>query len=176
MRVIIVGLGNPGSRYDGTRHNIGFAVVDELARRAGKSWREKPAWNALTVELDHSVLLVKPTTFMNDSGRAVRAISQYYDLEGENVCVVYDDRDLPFGTLRWTKDIRTGAHHNGLRSIAHEYGREMMRLRVGIGNDLMRHKPLADFVLDRFTGHEQETLADIIETAANELIQRYDTK
>lgn len=173
MRTIIVGLGNPGSRYDGTRHNIGFAVVDELARRAGVNWREKPAWNAEIAEYGEGILLVKPTTFMNDSGRAVQAIAHYYDITGDQVCTVYDDRDLPFGTLRWTDGLRTGAHHNGLRSIADAYGRDLLRLRFGVGNDHLRHKALRDFVLERFTGEEQKDLPNLIESAANELVERY---
>lgn len=175
MRTIIVGLGNPGSRYDGTRHNIGFAIVDELARRAGAPWREKPAWCAAIAEYGEGILLVKPTTFMNDSGRAVQAIAHYYDITGDNICIVYDDRDLPFGTLRWTDGVRTGAHHNGVRSVTQEYGRDLVRLRFGIDSDHLRHKQLRDFVLDRFSSTEQASLSEYIETAANELVQRYST-
>ncbi len=173
MRTLIVGLGNPGSRYDGTRHNIGFAILDELAHRYDANWREHPAWNAEIAELPGGILLAKPTTYMNDSGRAVRAIAHYYSLTGDNVCISYDDRDLPFGSLRWTKRMRTGAHHNGLRSIAKEYGHDFIRLRFGIKNELMHHRQLADFVLDRFDASERQKLPDLIELAVNELVQRY---
>ncbi len=172
MKHVVIGLGNPGARYDLTRHNIGFAVVETWAQQTGTQWRERPAWNAQVAEVSPELCLVKPTTFMNDSGRTIAALGRYFDLESEQICVIVDDRDLPFGKIRWRDGIRTGAHHNGLRSIAKEYG-SVARLRIGISNDHMRHKPLRDFVLDRFTGHEQTELPGIIKVAIELLQDKY---
>lgn len=169
MKTLIIGLGNPGGRFDGTRHNVGFMVVDELARQADIEWREKAAWCAEVAELPDGILLAKPTTFMNDSGRAVQALANYFDVTGDHVCVVYDDRDLPFGTLRWTKGIRTGAHHNGLRSVMETHGTEIIRLRVGIANALMANQNLKDFVLHQFSSSEKKELPEIVTRAVREL-------
>lgn len=171
---LIVGLGNPGSRYDGTRHNLGFAVVDHLARYYRAEWKSKPAWTADVAQLPNDVMLVKPQTFMNDSGRAVRAVAQFYKLSPGDVCLVYDERDLPYGKVRWLKGVRTGAHHNGVRSVATDYSRDIARLRMGIGNDLLGYRPLDEFVLDKFTSEEKSTLDEFINLACGELAQRYD--
>lgn len=173
MRSLIIGLGNPGQHFAGSRHNIGFQVVDALARELQVEWRPKPTWCAEIAEAGHGVLLVKPTTFMNDSGRAVRLLAQYYDLSGEDICVIYDDRDITFGSMRWTQGIRTGGSHNGVRSILKEFGADITRLRIGIGNDVMRHKLLRDFVLASFTTEEKKQLGEICAQAIIELRQRY---
>lgn len=172
MKHVVIGLGNPGARYDITRHNVGFATVEAWAEQAGVKWQEKPAWSAQVAEVSPDLWLVKPTTFMNDSGRTIAALGRYFDLGSEQMCVIVDDRDLPFGKIRWRDGIRTGAHHNGLRSIAKEYG-SVARLRIGISNDHMRHKPLRDFVLDRFTSHEQAELPSILQEAIGFLQDKY---
>lgn len=164
MKQLIVGLGNPGKRYEGTRHNVGFAVVDVWAADAGATWVEKPAWNTELAELPDGIVLAKPTTYMNDSGRAVAALAHYFKLKPEQISIIVDDRDLPFGTVKWRDGIRTGASHNGLRSIVQLYG-GVPRLRIGVGNDIMRHRDLKDFVLDHFSAHEREELPEIISEA-----------
>ena len=173
ISTLIVGLGNPGTRYDGTRHNIGFAVMDRLAQMYSAEWKSKIAWNANVAQVTDTVLLVKPQTFMNDSGKAVRAIAQFYKIKPANVCIVYDERDLVFGVVRWLTGIRTGAHHNGVRSIASEYHRGIARLRLGIGNQLLVHQPLDRFVLDAFAHDERASLPDFIDRACQALIEQY---
>ncbi|MEI7818715.1 MAG: aminoacyl-tRNA hydrolase [bacterium] len=172
MKYVIVGLGNPGHQYDGTRHNIGFAVVDALAERVQAKWQDKPAWCA-EVALTQEVVLVKPQTFMNDSGRAVQAVANFYKVEPDHVCIVVDDRDILFGDIRMRAGIVTGAHHNGLRSVAKDYSRLVHRQRIGIGNDLMRHVDLQRFVLERFSVEERSKLKNIIGQACNELCHHY---
>ncbi len=172
MKHIIVGLGNPGSQYDGTRHNVGFAVVDELAAQSHTAWQDKPAWCAQVAALGDT-LLVKPQTYMNDSGRAVRSVANYYKVDPDKVCIVVDDRDLDFGDLRFRMGIVTGAHHNGLRSVAKDYSRLVNRLRIGIGNDLLRHVDLQEFVLGRFSSEERSHMKALIGRAIKELRTKY---
>lgn len=174
MTALIVGLGNPGSRFDGTRHNIGFAAVDKLAQYYRAEWKAKPAWVADVAMLPNDVILIKPQTFMNDSGRAVRAVAQFYKIRPTDVCLVYDERDLPFAGVRWLKGIRTGAHHNGVRSVASDFSRDIARLRLGIGNELMGHRPLDEFVLDKFTAEERQEMDDFLNRACTELAKRYE--
>jgi len=173
MKRLIVGLGNPGKQYDGTRHNIGFAVVDGLAGQLGLSWQDKPGWCA-QVAATTDLILVKPQTFMNDSGRAIRAVADFYKLDPASVCVVVDDRDLIFGRLKFRDQIVTGAHHNGMRSIAQGYSRQVQRLRIGIGNDHMRHMPLQQFVLDKFSGDERAALPELIDAAGKLLLSHFE--
>lgn len=170
---LIVGLGNPGARYDGTRHNIGFAVLDALARKYEVEWKAKAAWSAEIAQLSDGALLVKPQTFMNESGKAVRAVAQFYKINPSHVCLVYDERDLPYGVVRWLTGIRTGAHHNGVRSVAAEYHRGIARLRLGIGNHLLAHQPLDQFVLDKFSGDERDQMRGFLDRACAELIAKY---
>ncbi|MCC7543297.1 aminoacyl-tRNA hydrolase [bacterium] len=172
MKQIIVGLGNPGRQYDGMRHNVGFAVVDELAEQAHVAWQDKPAWCAQVAAISDT-LLVKPQTYMNDSGRAVRAVADYYKVDPEQVCIVVDDRDLDFGDMRFRRGIVTGAHHNGLRSVAKDYSHQVNRLRIGIGNDLLRHVDLQEFVLGRFSHEERAQMKAIIGRAIKELRGQY---
>src|SRR3954447_10409347 len=134
LDLLVVGLGNPGREYAGNRHNVGFMVVDELARRYGGSWRSRFSGHLADVRIDeHRVGLLKPETYMNESGRAVQAAAAFYKLEPDAILVVHDESDLEVGRLQ----VRLGgglAGHNGLRSIARELGtQEFMRLRVGVG-------------------------------------------
>lgn len=170
---LIVGLGNPGNKYTHTRHNIGFLVVEALARHRRANWHEKAAWCADVAELAPQVFAIKPTTYMNESGRAVRALADYYDIPQSHICLVYDDRDLTFGKLRWTSGFRTGASHNGVRSVAHHVGKSFTRLRFGIGNSAMHHLPLDKFVLQEFNAFEKSVLPEQIEQATNELIEHF---
>jgi len=173
MKRLIVGLGNPGKEYAGTRHNIGFAIVDGLAVQLGLSWQDKPAWCA-QVATSTDLILVKPQTFMNDSGRAIRAVADFYKLDPTNVCVVVDDRDLIFGRMKFRDRIVTGAHHNGMRSIAKTYSRQVQRLRIGIGNDHMRHMPLQQFVLDKFGSDERAELPEVVREAGKLLLSHFE--
>jgi peptidyl-tRNA hydrolase, PTH1 family len=156
LDLLVVGLGNPGREYERNRHNVGFMVVDELARRHGGSWRGKFSGRLADVRIDdHRVGLLKPETYMNESGRAVKAAASYYKLEPDAILVVHDESDLDPGRLQ----ARRGgglAGHNGLRSVAQHLGSpEFLRLRVGIGRPGRGdRRPLADYVLDDFDPHE----------------------
>lgn len=167
---LIVGLGNPGPRYRGTFHNVGFAVVDEVARRRGASFEAAPAGaNALLARVrdgNGGALLVKPLTFMNVSGDAVGALQRYFRIPVEDVLVVVDDVALPSGRLRVRRSGSAGGH-NGLKSIIACLGTDgFARLRVGVGRGDPR-RDLADHVLSRVSGDALETLAEATGQAAD---------
>ena len=161
----IVGLGNPGREYAGTRHNIGFDVVDEVARRWNvqlKPW--KSVANVVVVSTRGAVL-VEPQTFMNLSGDAVSRLSAFHKLTPEDVLVVVDEVQLPVGRLRARRSGSAGGH-NGLKSVIQHLGTEFPRLRIGIG----RGDPtwdLADHVLSRFARDERDSVADAVNRAAD---------
>jgi len=158
----IVGLGNPGEKYRGTRHNIGFAVLDELARRAGVGFDSAPA-NAIVarVRAPEPVLLVKPMTFMNASGQAVGELLRYFKIELADLLVVVDEVQLPLAKLRARAGGSAGGH-NGLKSIIEHVGPEFARLRVGVGRGTA-DRDLADHVLARFDRDEE---ADVVRMTA----------
>jgi PTH1 family peptidyl-tRNA hydrolase len=164
---LIVGLGNPGPRYRGTYHNVGFDVVDEVARRRGASFEAAPA-DALMARVrdDGGALLVKPLTFMNLSGEAVGALQRYFRIAVEDVLVVVDDVALPMGRLRVRAKGSAGGH-NGLKSIIANLGTDgFARLRVGVGRGDAR-RDLADRVLSRVGGGEREALSEATQVAAD---------
>jgi PTH1 family peptidyl-tRNA hydrolase len=150
----IVGLGNPGSQYRGTRHNVGFDVVDELARRASAGFESAPAhalmarWRRPEDGLANDVLLVKPLTFMNLSGQAVGELARYFKIDVADLLIVVDEVNLPLGKLRARARGSAGGH-NGLKSIIAHLGDEFPRLRVGVGQG-GDQRNLADHVLSRF--------------------------
>jgi PTH1 family peptidyl-tRNA hydrolase len=170
----IVGLGNPGPRYKGTRHNVGFAVIDELARRAGVDFESAPV-NAVIARWrradrgpglnDATVLLAKPLTFMNDSGQAVGELARYFKIEIGDMLVVVDDVQLPLGKLRARVRGSAGGH-NGLKSVIAHIGEEFPRLRVGVGRGDSR-RDLADHVLARFEADEAEEVERMTKRAAD---------
>jgi PTH1 family peptidyl-tRNA hydrolase len=168
---LIVGLGNPGPRYRGTPHNVGFDVVDEVARRHGAGFETAAAGAmALTARLRDEggggALLVKPLTFMNVSGEAVGALQRYYRVGLEDVLVVVDDAALPSGRLRVRRSGSAGGH-NGLKSIIAHLGTEgFARLRVGVGRGDGR-RDLSDHVLSRVAGEAREVLAEATGLAAD---------
>jgi PTH1 family peptidyl-tRNA hydrolase len=165
---LIAGLGNPGDRYRGTRHNVGFDVIDELARRHGLAFEMAPA-NALQAKWRGAgdvVWLIKPLTLMNLSGEAVGALSRYYKVDVPDVFVVCDDVNLPVGRLRARAGGSDGGH-NGLRSIADHLGTmEYARLRLGVGRGDAR-RDLADHVLARFESEERSGMNDAVTRAAD---------
>jgi peptidyl-tRNA hydrolase, PTH1 family len=156
LDLLVVGLGNPGREYEHNRHNVGAMVVDELARRHGGSWRSKFSARLAEVRLDgHKVALLKPETYMNESGRSVGAAASYFKVPPEAVLVVHDDSDLELGRLQLR--LAGGlAGHNGLRSVAqHLKTQEFVRLRVGVGRpERGDPRPLANWVLADFEPHE----------------------
>jgi PTH1 family peptidyl-tRNA hydrolase len=164
---IVVGLGNPGSQYSGTRHNIGWLVLDRLAERAGWSGRGRQRDAANVVMGRHNGLdltLVKPLTYMNDSGLAVRKVLARDRAPLGDLLIVADDFALPFGKLRFRE---AGSHggHNGLRSVVDELGTEKFsRLRIGIGDPIRNAK---DHVLSKFEPDERQRLDELIDAAAD---------
>ena len=163
---LIVGLGNPGAKYRGTRHNIGFAVVDELARRRSVEFDSSPV-EALVAKVRgvEPVLLAKPLTFMNDSGEAVGALTRYFKLDPADLMVVVDEAQLPLGKLRARARGSAGGH-NGLKSLIAHLGEEFARLRVGVGRGEMR-RDLADHVLARFDADEAAEVERMTARAAD---------
>jgi PTH1 family peptidyl-tRNA hydrolase len=152
LDLLVAGLGNPGREYAGTRHNVGWMVADELARRNSGSWRSKFSGQLAEVRLDSSRLaLLKPETYMNESGRSIAAAARFFKTPVESVLVAHDDVDLEEGRLQ----ARLGgglAGHNGLRSIARDLGsQDFLRLRIGVGRPGRGdRRSVADFVLSPF--------------------------
>jgi len=158
---LIVGLGNPGAQYRGTRHNVGFAVLDELARRASVPFESAPAdalmgrWRrnaAIGTGGADDVLLVKPLTFMNLSGQAVGELARYFKIDVADLLIVVDEAQLPLGKLR-ARSRGSAGGHNGLKSVIAHLGDEFARLRLGVGRGDDRRN-LADHVLTRFDKDE----------------------
>ena len=161
----IVGLGNPGREYAGTRHNIGFDVLDEVARRWHVQLRPWKSVADVAVVSNRSVVLVEPQTYMNLSGDAVSRIVAFHKLAPTDVLVVVDEVQLPLGRLRVRRNGSAGGH-NGLKSITQHIGAEFPRLRIGVG----RGDPkldLADHVLSTFGREEREAVADLVSRAAD---------
>jgi PTH1 family peptidyl-tRNA hydrolase len=159
-------LGNPGREYARNRHNAGYLVVDELARRHGGSWRSKFSGRVAEVRIgEEKVVLLKPETYMNDSGRSVGAAAAFFKVEPDDVLVVHDEGDFDLGRL----EIKHGgglAGHNGLRSIAQQLGtQDFTRLRIGVGRpERGDPRTLADYVLADFDAHDDADA--LIERAA----------
>lgn len=170
--LLIVGLGNPGQEYDLTRHNIGFYCLDRFAKTTDfPTWSSKSALHSLiTIKTigQSRVILCKPQTFMNDSGRAVQAVQHFYKVVAEDTLVVHDELDLPFGQLR----LRSGggsAGHNGIKSLIAQGSENSQRLRIGIGNSVSARSTTdsADFVLAKFSKTEQARLPELAAAVTN---------
>ena len=179
LDLLVVGLGNPGREYARNRHNVGWMVVDELARRHGASWRSKFNGRIAEVRLDgHKVALLKPETYMNESGRSVAAAAKFFKVEPDAILVVHDEGDFDLGRMQ----ARSGgglAGHNGLRSIAqHLRSQEFLRLRVGVGRpERGDGRPLADHVLTDFRPEDDAerivaNAADAVESLDAEGLER----
>jgi PTH1 family peptidyl-tRNA hydrolase len=165
---LVAGLGNPGEQYRGTRHNVGFDVVDEIARRHGLLFEASPveAMQARWRRDSEVVLLVKPLTFMNLSGEAVGSLGRFYKVPAADLLIVTDDVNLSLGRLR-ARTSGTEGGHNGLKSIAAALGSiDYARLRIGVGRGDTR-RDLADHVLARFEPDERETIEAAIVRAAD---------
>jgi peptidyl-tRNA hydrolase, PTH1 family len=166
---LLVGLGNPGPQYRETRHNVGFWVADEIARRLGTSdnWRER--FDALTVRGTtggETVIVAKPLTFMNLSGFAVSKLAQYFQIEPADTLVIVDEVALPLGRLRARRSGSAGGH-NGLKSIVEQLGTDAFpRLRLGVGRGDNR-RDLADHVLSKFEPAERATIEAAVLRAAD---------
>jgi len=158
----VAGLGNPGSRYARTRHNVGFMVVDALAERwSARDWQRKGEAR-YALDRTRDVILVEPQSYMNLSGRPVQSIATFYKVPPQRILVVVDDLDLPFGTLRMRANGSSGGH-NGLKSLIEVFGQDFPRLRIGIGRG---HDPDAiDRVLGNFSATEVQELPAIVDRA-----------
>jgi PTH1 family peptidyl-tRNA hydrolase len=149
---LVVGLGNPGTEYNRTRHNVGFEVVDRLAAEWGLGWQQSKSWHAIWAKGEKAIL-VKPTSYMNRSGEPLQAVAHFYKVEPSEILVVLDDMALELGRLRLRPDGGTGGH-NGLESVIVQFGtEEIPRLRVGIGAP--PREGAVDYVLGRFFEEER---------------------
>lgn len=168
VRQLVVGLGNPGARYEATRHNAGFLVLDALAERVGGRFKAHKA-NADVLEgrlAGLPVVLVKPRSFMNESGGPVVGVARFFKIDPEAITVVHDELDLPFGSLRLKRGGGDGGH-NGLRSTTSAVSsKEYARVRFGIGRPPGRQDP-ADYVLREFAGAERKDLGYFLDRAAD---------
>jgi PTH1 family peptidyl-tRNA hydrolase len=173
LDLLVVGLGNPGREYARNRHNVGYLVADELARRHGGTWRSKFSGQLAEIRLDgHKVALLKPETFMNESGRAVSAAARFYKLEPDEVLVIHDEGDFDLGRLELKVGGGLGGH-NGLRSVAqHLKTQDFLRLRIGVGRpERGDRRPLADYVLSNFAPHDD---ADALVDRAADAVEQLD--
>ena len=167
-KILIAGLGNPGRKYKETRHNIGFWVVDRLAKQAALVFREErvpPKYHIADAHLwGQKVFLLKPMEYMNRSGGPVGRVASYYEITPEDILVVHDDLDVRLGRLKF---VRSGGHggHNGIRSIIERLGtRNFPRLKIGIGRP-PENVPADKYVLSRFSTEELDTVKEVIELA-----------
>lgn len=163
-----VGLGNPGKKYEGTRHNIGFMVIDRLAEKLSIQM-DKHQFNAdygMSIIGNEKVILFKPQTYMNLSGEAVRPFLDYYKIDRDDMLVIYDDLDLPLGKLRLRQKGSAGGH-NGVKSIIDHVGSgEFKRIRFGIGRPTDSRIPIVDYVLSSFGSEERVIVEEAVEKAA----------
>lgn len=164
---LLIGLGNPEKKYFSTRHNVGFLVVDAIAQRCNTSWKNKADLFSEVTETHHEeqkIILAKPQTYMNDSGKAVAALLHRYHIESQHLIVISDDVDLPVGTIRIRTEGSAGGH-NGLKSIITSIGtQQFIRVRIGVGATPL-NIPLERWVLSPFSQQEATHLPNVISTA-----------
>jgi PTH1 family peptidyl-tRNA hydrolase len=163
--VLLVGLGNPGSEYDGTRHNIGFEALDYFVDKHDEigSWSEKKSLKChlASGQLGQTrVIAIKPTTFMNLSGEAVQAVMNYYKIPIDRVVLIHDEIDVKFGSIR-TRVGGSSAGHNGVKSVSELAGEDTGRIRIGIGPKKPKEIDSSDFVLGKFSTAEQKQLVNL---------------
>lgn len=165
---LIVGLGNIGKEYENTRHNIGFMVADAIAKKHEVSF-SKEERDAMVAEFraeGEKIFIIKPTTYMNDSGVAVGQFARFYNIAPEDIAVIHDDMDLPVGFLRIRPNGSSGGH-NGIKSVQSHLGTDaFVRFRIGIGHPSHEHQVVLDYVLTKFNTEEQKIMTETITTAA----------
>lgn len=162
----MVGLGNPGSKYDDTRHNVGFSAMDYISRQTDVKI-DRAKFSALYGRWDYNgkkVILLKPQTFMNLSGQAVGEAARFYKIPAENVLIIYDDVSLPVGKMRIRKKGSAGGH-NGIKSIIGHIGEEFPRIKIGVGEKPTPEYDLADWVLGKFSAPDKQRLSEKFENA-----------
>lgn len=160
---LIVGLGNPGKQYEKTRHNIGFEVIDKLSERLSIPLDQAKFKGLYGIGHSHGekVLLLKPLTYMNLSGESIRSIMDYYDIDLEDLIVIYDDMDLPVGKIRLRQKGSAGGHNGVKSTIAHIGSQQFNRIRVGI-NRPTNGQSITDYVLGKFTKEEMAMIDEVI--------------
>lgn len=170
---LIVGLGNPELRYDGTRHNTGFFMLDMIAEDRGVRWQHKSKFKADIAEMPGGeALLVKPTTYYNLVGESVRALADFYKIAPEDILIIHDELALPFGILR-TRHKGSDAGNNGIKSLNTHLGPTTKRLRIGIDNELSAFMDASDFVLAKFTPSERKQLQTHVVPHVLEQLQKF---
>ena len=163
---IIAGLGNPGPKYRNTRHNVGFALIDQFAAKHGAVWKTEARFAAETAVVEYSrrkLMLIKPQTYMNSSGRSLSAVLRYRRLAPESLLVIYDDITLDVARSKLSHHGSAGGH-NGITDLLGQVGPGFSRYRVGIGTKPHKQMDLADHVLSKFSQDEQQLLADRMPT------------
>lgn len=175
---LIVGLGNPGKPYEATRHNVGFMIVDKLAQMVSATWQAESKWHCIISRTqigDRQLILVKPQTFMNESGVSVQALVHYYKIPAGQTYVICDDLDQPFGRLRVRYDGSAGGH-NGLKSVISHIGSAFWRYRFGIGQNERHVQASENYVLDNFTKDQSEVLPLKVSMAATIILRDIETE
>lgn len=171
---LIIGLGNIGTEYKKTRHNIGFMQTEAWVAEHGENWTEKPKFKAHVAEINvqgEKVIVLRPTTFYNLCGEAVRAVKDFYKLENSDILVVHDELALPFGTIR-ARIGGSDAGNNGIKSVSQHIGQNYARIRIGIANEFLTPASASDFVLGRLSTEESKKLPEITK-AAHTLINSF---
>jgi PTH1 family peptidyl-tRNA hydrolase len=169
---LIIGLGNPGPNYAKTRHNLGFQVVEALATASGLSFDPKKKLQA-EVAKNNRVIIAKPITFMNESGKAMKTMKKFYKIANANLLVVHDEIDLPFGKIRISRN-SGAAGHKGIESVIAAIGKKIARLRIGIENRRQQRIPPTEiYVLQNFTREEEKELRGNIIPKAVEEIKKF---
>lgn len=167
---LIVGLGNVGKQYEASRHNIGFMVVDELARRWGLTWRSDKLSFVAELHSPYRLLLLKPKTYMNLSGEAVRHYADFYRVADEEIAIIQDDLDLPAGKSRVRRKGSAGGH-NGLKSVIQHLGTtEFARFKIGIGHPGEEKKTVINHVLTKFNEEEKKEIQKAVDKTADAVI------
>jgi PTH1 family peptidyl-tRNA hydrolase len=169
---LIAGLGNPGSEYAATRHNIGFVLVERLAARWHAAWKLEKKFQARLARGEQGgqkVILCQPQTFMNSSGEAVGAVARFYQVPVNRTLIVVDDADLPLGQIRMKPEGSSGGHH-GLESVEQQWAtRVYPRLRLGIGRRSEDHREITGYVLGRFDAAERGTVEEVLDRAVRQV-------
>ncbi|MGE3278443.1 MAG: aminoacyl-tRNA hydrolase [Candidatus Altimarinota bacterium] len=169
---LIIGLGNPGKKYEMTRHNIGFRIVDAFGKKMGRESTSCSKYDAMTIEGSFNgekVLLIKPQSFMNLSGKPIREFTNFYKLQAsDDLLIIYDDKDMVFGKIRERNEGSSGGH-NGIKSIIAELGTEHFhRLKFGVGHEDQKI-PTDAFVLQNFSEEEEQQLPALIDEAVEKI-------
>lgn len=174
-QLLIVGLGNPGKQYIGTRHNVGFEIINAFALANNFSdWQDNKKFKGSVCQAtinDTSVILLKPTTYMNLSGQSARAVMDFYKINLKDVVAVYDELSINFGQIRMRNGGQS-AGHNGVKSLISHIGQDFDRIRIGINNEQASKKDSSDFVLSKFTKSEKENLNDLFNEASTIITER----